>query len=73
MLQTQHCFQSFQGPCVKLPYTALGGVDAVNVDSRGIIRSKTVQIMYSLETHAFKAKADSQRISLLNLAVLLQF
>ena len=59
---------SFQGPCVKLPYTTLGGVGAVNVDSRRIIRSKTVQIMFSLEIHAFKPKADSQRISLLNLA-----
>ena len=59
---------SFQGPCVKLPYTTLGGVDAVNVDSQRIIRSKTVQIMFSLEIHAFKPKADSQRISLLNLA-----
>ena len=60
---------SFQGPCVKLPYTALGGgVGAVNVDSQRIIRSKTVQIMFSLEIHAFKPKADSQRISLLNLA-----
>ena len=59
---------SFQGPCVKLPYTALGGVGAVNVDSRRIIHSKTVQIIFSLEIHAFKPKTDSQRISLLNLA-----
>ena len=70
MLQLLHCFQSFQGPCVKLPYTALGVVGAVNVDSRRIIRSKTVQIMFSLEIHAFKAKTDSQRMSLLNLAAL---
>ena len=59
---------SFQGPCVKLPYTALGGFGAVNVDSRRIIPSKTVQIIFSLEIHAFKPKADSQRISLQNLA-----
>ena len=66
-LQPQHCFQSFQGPCVKLPYNALGG----GVGSRRIIRSKTLQIMFSLEIHAFKAKTDSQSISLLILAVLL--
>ena len=68
MLQPPHLLPSFQGPCVKLRYTALGDVGAVNADSRRIIRSKTVHIMFSLEIHAFKAKADSQRISLLNLA-----
>ena len=40
----------------------------MNVDSQRIIRSKTVQIMFSLEIHALKPKADSQRISLPNLA-----
>jgi len=58
----------FSGALCEIALYCSGGCWCSDVDTRRIIRSKTVQIMFSLEIHAFKAKADSQRISLLNLA-----